>query len=78
MFKTKISVNFNSVLKYSAIGAITLMIVSLVFRIKTLVILAEFLTAIIIIALIVTALYSLLEKYSPETKTQNSEKKENE
>jgi uncharacterized membrane protein len=78
MFKNKITVNFNDVLKYSVIGAVLLMIISLVFRIKTLVILAECLTAFIILALVIAAIYSLLEKYSPETKTQNSEKKENE
>lgn len=72
--KTKIPVNFDNLLKYSAITAILLMIISLVFRFRTLTILAEFLVAATILALIVTAIYSLLEKYSPQNKNETKEK----
>jgi uncharacterized membrane protein YjfL (UPF0719 family) len=74
MFNKKLTVNYDGILKWISLGSIGLLILALCFKVRMLIIAAELFIFLSIMAMIFSAIYSLVSKHENEN-TKNDKTK---
>lgn len=68
MLNQKLNFNYDKILKWATISSVSLLILALIFKIRTLIIAAELFILILILATIFGTVYSVATKYDNKNK----------